>query len=181
MSVAASRPFEGFDLTEFWDDGEYALRMHVEAPFTDEMLRSVEAELGYTLPSSYVWLMRQHNGGTPAKSCHPMRERTSWAEDHVAITSISGIGRNKRYSLCGDLGTAFMIDEWGYPKIGVVVCDCPSAGHDVIMLDYRKCGPHGEPEVVHVDQECEYKVTFVAKDFESFVRGLRSDDDFEIG
>src|SRR5262249_26067346 len=36
----------------------------------------------------------------------------------------------------------------------------------------RKCGPEGEPEVVHVDQESDYRITFLAKSFEAFVRGL---------
>ena len=65
--------------------------------------------------------------------------------------------------------------EWGYPAIGVYFADCPSGGHDLLCLDYRSCGPGGEPAVVHVDQERGYKVTLVAPDFESFVRGLESD------
>jgi hypothetical protein len=72
-----------------------------------------------------------------------------------------------------------MQSEWGYPKLGICICDCPSAGHDMIMLDYRKCGPTGEPEVVHVDQESDYRVTFLAKDFETFVRGLVNESVFD--
>ena len=40
------------------------------------------------------------------------------------------------------------------------------------MLDYRNCGAAGEPSVVHVDQERDYKVTPLARTFEAFVRGL---------
>ena len=65
-----------------------------------------------------------------------------------------------------------MQEEWGYPEIGICVCNCPSAGHDMIMLDYRKSGNDGEPEVVHVDQERDYRITFLAKNFEEFTRGL---------
>lgn len=71
-----------------------------------------------------------------------------------------------------------MIDQWQYPDIGIVICDCPSAGHDVIMLDYRKCGKDGEPEVVHVDQEFDFHITFLAKDFETFITGLVNDLSF---
>ena len=70
------------------------------------------------------------------------------------------------------LGSQFMIDEWEYPAIGVAICDCPSAGHDMIFLDYRACGPQGEPAVVHVDQENDYKITHLTDSFEEFVRGL---------
>lgn len=72
-----------------------------------------------------------------------------------------------------------MIDEWNYPAIGVAICDCPSAGHDMIFLDYRACGPHGEPAVVHVDQENDYKITHLADSFELFICGLKHESLYE--
>ena len=170
--VPGDTPFEGFDLTNFWDDNWYALKEYVSDPPSDELIASVEEELGYKLPAAYIWLMKQHNGGIPVNTCYPCDEPTCWAEDHVAITGIFGIGREKSYSLCGELGSQFMIDEWEYPAIGVAICDCPSAGHDMIFLDYRACGPQGEPAVVHVDQENDYKITHLADSFEEFIRGL---------
>ena len=170
--VPGDTPFEGFDLTNFWDDSMYALKEYVSDPPSDELIASVEEELGYKLPAAYIWLMKQHNGGIPVNTCYPCDEPTCWAEDHVAITGIFGIGREKSCSLCGELGSQFMIDEWEYPAIGVAICDCPSAGHDMIFLDYRVCGPQGEPAVVHVDQENDYKITHLADSFEEFVRGL---------
>ncbi|GGH11718.1 SMI1/KNR4 family protein [Paenibacillus segetis] len=178
-SGTAATPFEGMDLTGFWDDSDYAVREYVSATPTDELIASVEEELGYKLPASYIHLMKQHNGGVPNTTCFPTEDPTSWAEDHIAITGIMGIGREKSYSLCGDLGSLFMIEEWGYPDIGVVICDCPSAGHDVVMLDYRNCGRDGEPEVIHVDQENDYEITFLAQDFETFIRGLVSEDEYD--
>ena len=170
--VPGDTPFEGFDLTNFWDDNWYALKEYVSDPPSDELIASVEEELGYKLPAAYIWLMKQHNGGIPVNTCYPCDEPTCWADDHVAITGIFGIGREKSCSLCGELGSQFMIAEWEYPAIGVAICDCPSAGHDMIFLDYRACGPQGEPAVVHVDQENDYKITHLADSFEEFIRGL---------
>ena len=170
--VPGDTPFEGFDLTNFWDDNWYALKEYVSESPSDELIASVEEELGYKLPAAYIWLMKQHNGGIPVNTCYPCDEPTCWSDDHVAITGIFGIGREKSCSLCGELGSQFMIDEWEYPAIGVAICDCPSAGHDMIFLDYRACGPQGEPAVVHVDQENDYKITHLADSFEEFIRGL---------
>ncbi|UZR93826.1 SMI1/KNR4 family protein [Chondrinema litorale] len=158
--------------TGFWDNSDYALKNYVCEPLTMELLMSVEDELGYKLPQFYIEMMKNQNGGLPVNTCFPTESSNSWAGDHVAITGIFGIGRDKPYSLCGNGGSQFMIEEWGYPEIGICICDCPSAGHDMIMLDYRKCGKDGEPQVVHVDQEGDYRITFVAETFEEFVRGL---------
>lgn len=171
--------FSDFDFSDFWEDSEYALREYVEEKPSDELILSIEKELGYKFPDSYIELMKLHNGGIPKNTCYPTNEPTSWSADHIAITGIKGIGRTKLYSLCGELGSQFKITEWEYPNDGIYICDCPSAGHDMIMLDYSKCGNSGEPEVVHVDQEHDYKKTFIAKDFETFIRGLVNSDVYD--
>jgi hypothetical protein len=167
------------DVDGFWERSDYADREYVDEPLTDSVVAQVERSLGYKLPLAYISMMKVQNGGMPVKTCHRAPARTTWADDHVALHGISGIGSQKRYSLCGETGSRFWIDEWGYPPIGVYFADCPSAGHDMFCLDYRECGPGGEPKVVHVDQEWDYKITVIADTFESFIRGLESAEAFE--
>ena len=173
-------PFEGFDLSDFWEEtSNYAKDKYIGPVPTDEMIRSVEEELGYKLPESYIVLMQVQNGGFSKKSAFPTSTPTSWADDHIAIEGFLSIGWDKTYSLCGKLGSRFMIEEWGYPDIGIAICDCPSAGHDMVFLDYRECGPQGEPKVVHIDQEDDYEITPLADTFEAFVRGLVDESDYD--
>ena len=166
--------------SDFWEQSDYATKEYVEAPLTDMELARVEKALGYKLPAAYAALCREQNGGIPTRTNHRTQEPTSWAEDHVALTGIFSIGSKKPCSLCGSRGSAFWVEAWEYPAIGVYFADCPSAGHDMLCLDYRKCGPNGEPVVVHVDQEIDYKVTHVADSFEEFVNGLEGDEAFEF-
>jgi len=168
----------GFDASEFWNDSDYARKDYVDELLTDELVARVERELAYRLPRAYVELCRTQNGGLPRRTCYRTAQATSWSADHVAITGIKGIGFSKIWSLCGGLGHQQLIDDWGYPKIGVYFGDCPSAGHDMFCLDYRTLNAHGEPKIVHVDQEFEYAITPVAESFETFVSGLETEDAF---
>jgi hypothetical protein len=163
---------DDLDFTSFWKDSDYARTAYIDEPVTDLMVRAVEQELGYRMPAAYVALMRSQNGGIPRRTCFPTETRTTWAENHVAIHAFLAIGRTKDTSILGRNGTRFMWGDWGYPDIGLCICDCPSAGHDMVMLDYRACGPRGEPAVVHVDQERDYRITTLAPNVEAFVRGL---------
>lgn len=135
---------------------------------TDDLVAQAEAKLGLRLPSSYVALLRQQNGGIPVRRCFPMTCPTSWAPDHIEVSMLLGIGFEQ--GIDGDLGSAYLVHEWGYPDIGIVIFDTPSAGHDTIMLDYSECGPNGEPRVVYVDED--RSVLPVARDFASFVAAL---------
>ena len=174
-----SQVFDSFDFSSFWEDSQYAKENYVDAVPTPELIGAVEGQLGYKLPVAYIELAKTQNGGLPKNTNHRTDEPTSWSDDHIAITGIYSIGRSMLYSLCGEtFNSKFWEEEWGYPAIGIYFADCPSGGHDMIALDYRRCGPDGEPEVVHVDQENDYRITKVAGSFEQFIRGLESDDAF---
>jgi hypothetical protein len=149
-----------------------------EQPADDALVRSIELELGVTLPEAYISLSRIHNGGILAKTAHPTSTPTSWAKGHVAVYSLAAIGRTAEFSLCGEVGSKFWVEEWGYPDIGVYFADCPSAGHDMLALDYSA---PGEPRVVHIDQETGYRITLVAPDFGTFLTGLVDEDEFPDG
>ena len=151
--------FADFDRAELWEASEYASTWYVGAPLMAKAVARVERALGYKMPAAYVEFMQFQNGGIPQRTSHRTKEPTSWAGDQVAVTGIYSVGRENRYSLCGELRSRFWMEEWGYPDIGVYFADCPSAGHDMLCLDYRACGPSGEPSVVHVDQESDYKLT----------------------
>lgn len=170
--------FTDSDLEGLWATGDWSDKYNESTP-SDETIARVEAELGFRLPDSYVELMRMRNGGGLTRNCYPMDDPTGWAEDHVGVTGIYGIGSTAIYSLLGELGSTFMREDWGYPGWGVGIGDTPSAGHEQIMLDYRACGLQGEPSVVYVDQEDDYAVSLVAKDFATFIRGLVPEEEFD--
>lgn len=147
-----------------------------EPPLDDATLLVVESALAVKLPQAYVDLCREHNGGLLALDAFPVASPTTWAADHVGLYSVFAIGHSSEYSLCGTRGSRFWIEEWGYPEIGVYFADCPSAGHDMLALDYRD---GEEPAVVHVDQEVGYVITLVAPSFAAFIEGLRPEDSFD--
>ena len=144
--------FDGFDFTNFWaeDDSFYKRE---EYP-GDQKVKEIEDKTGYKFPESYLWLMKQHNGGAVAKNNQFFDEILS-AQDSLA----------EYEALVGE-GT------WNYPDIGMPVCHCPSDVHDAYFFDYQECGKDGEPAVVHIDQEDEFEITHIANSFEEFIRSL---------
>jgi hypothetical protein len=137
---------------------------------TDEMIRVAEERLGYPLPESYVRLLLLRNGGRPRRRCFRTTFTTSWALDHIQIEAIRGIGGTWGIDTPGPLCSAAMIQQWGYPSIGIVICEMPSAGHDAVMLDYSQSG--NEPAVAYVDEDRVPRT--LAPSFQQFLDGLES-------
>ena len=156
-----------FDWSGFWNDVDYAFESYIGKPVTDKDIKDAETELGYTLPAAYIELLKHHNGGVLNKNCFINNDG-----ECVYVTGIYGIDRDKKKSIFGEFGNEFWMSKWEYPPIGVVVADTISGGHDMIFLDYRECGPTGEPKVVQVDQEGDYSITLLADSFGDFIKQL---------
>lgn len=147
-------------IIEFEDEPRYT-----GPELTDIMVAEVEESLGYRLPSSYIELLRVKNGGVPTRRRFRTEFETSWAPIYFEIAGILGIGV---LGVRGIENSAYLIREWGYPDIGIVFCDTPSAGHDTVMLDYRSSS--SEPAVAYIDEDRQPKI--VAPTFAEFVQRL---------
>ncbi len=169
--------FDEFDAGDFWARGEWA-QAYFEPELSAMQIVAAECVFGKRLPDSYVEFSSFNNGGGLARA-HPVPQPTSWVKDHVAIWGIFGIGRTASRSLLGPQGARFMRDVWGYPEWGIGVGDTPTGTRELIMLDYRECGPEGEPSVVHVDRGAGYAAVVLAPDFASFIRGLVPVEEFD--
>ncbi|MGL4667155.1 MAG: SMI1/KNR4 family protein [Saezia sp.] len=146
------------------------------------MIRAVEQQYGYKLPASYIALLQSKNGGSPFNLCFPTKEATGWADDHIMLYALMGIDSDNQNSVLGPCGQDLWIEEWGYPDINLYIGETQSAGHQMVALDYRKCGKqceNGEPSVVYIDEEDGYSIVLLAETFENFIRGLVHSDFFE--
>ena len=116
----------------------------------------------YTLPQSYIDFI----------STNPTDALRGKSIDDVEIYNIFNFDQNEMTNIYSM--NKLMTEEWGYPEGYVYICDSPSAGHDMIALDYSECGPNGEPKVVHIDQDMNYKITKLAEDFTEFIKVINN-------
>ncbi len=157
---------------DFFEEDNY----FTSPPLTDQRILAAEAVLGFRLPSSYVDLLKQKNGGIPKYRCVRMEVPTSWAPDHIEIAGVRGIGGDWGIDSTQGLGSRDLIVEWDYPDIGIVICEMPSGGHDAVMLDYSSCGPTGEPSVAYIDED--RSIRRIASSFTEFLGRLRPCSEF---
>ena len=140
---------------------------------TEEMISGAEASLGLTLPAAYKALLRVCNGGLLRYTRVPTLVPNSWADDHVEIESIPGVGYER--GIDSDSGAVYMQKEWGYPE-GMMFLD--GDGHVGVFLDYRHGGPLSEPEVAWMDMEVEpNQIITLAPDFAAFLEMLEEPRD----
>jgi hypothetical protein len=115
-------------------------------PLTNEMLEQAEQFLGVKIPKELTALWRVQNGGYTQGFVFPCPRPTSWAEDHVPVMELFGIGSPVGpKGIHNVLNSKYMIDEWGLPANQVLLT---GDGHWWITLDYRKSA---EPRVTWLD------------------------------
>lgn len=160
---------------DFWDNSSTYGQKFIGRPVFNDDITSVEDELNVQLPPEYKELIKQQNGGMVNRCIFPCGYKTRWSDDHIEITNILGIDKNKP----SIFGTKYLQSEWGYPEGYLNIANTPSSGHLEVFLDYREAGPNVDPPVVSIDQEDNYKVTLLAESFGDFIRNLITKDEFE--
>jgi hypothetical protein len=165
----------------FWSKGP---SFEVQPPLADEVVAHAESVLGVRLPHALIELLRLQNGGSVSEDfdAFPTSEPTTWADDHVPFDHMLGIG--DRENIPSLLDAPYLVEEWGLPSL---VVPLSGDGHYWVALDYRKCGPAGEPSVAWFDEgepSAPWVATGVpelqlARDFRSFVEGLLPMDSFD--
>jgi len=157
--------------SDYFDDGDEGEC----PPLTPKMVRDAERKLGYRLPTELVDLLKICNGGYLRRRYFPTTKCPRWAEDHVLFDQVMGIGGED--GIDGECGSNYLIAEWDYPDVGVVIS---SDGHTAFMLDYSKCGKDGDPRVIWVDVEGSRNgptSVELAPNFASFLDRLRVPND----
>ncbi len=135
---------------------------------TDDAVRADQAALGLRLPATLLDALRATNGGRLRRTRFSAVQASSRFPGGVRVRDLSGVGYPEGVRL-----SPALVREWEYPDPSVVLS---SEGPQAVLLDYRRCGPHGEPAVVFVDTDHEVDGRAaewtLALDFATFAAGL---------
>lgn len=145
-------------MDKFWREEIESYKLKT---LTDEVIKNAEAKLSVTLPKSYLRILKEQNGGFIRLNAFPTSEPTAWAENHIQVEHIRGIGEEN-----GILESEYLIKEWDLPSNLVLIS---GDGHNWIALDYR--AERENPKVIYVDTESEQTLV-LAESFDIFLKGL---------
>lgn len=138
--------FTDDDLKQLWKP---VTNERFTLPFpTDEEFEALEKRLGVKLPASYVELAKvSQNGGFLKRNGVPIRDESGNLIRYVKINHINPIGRTATAPIQDhplrfyDIPGLFIIGEnW-------------DAYYEFFALNYRDCGPEGEPAVVFITRK----------------------------
>lgn len=143
-------------------------------PLTSAMIAEIESAFRLRLPARYLELLRIQNGGYTRGFVFATHQRTSWAEDHVPVSELAGIGPriSAPIGLHNLWNTEYMTREWGLPPRQLLLA---GDGHWWISLDYRQ---GNDPKVWWLDTTVDEGLR-LASSFDDFLSGLRPESDVD--
>lgn len=137
----------------------------IQARYSESLLKWTEDSLGVRLPGSYISLVKKRNGGALRRNAFKVRKRREW----YSFDQIAGLDRKHVDAITSRTRVA---REWQVPE-GLIALD--GDGHWWLCLDYRRCGPEGEPVLIHYDTDTlgSAEESFqVADSLDEFLAGL---------
>ncbi|CAI6278718.1 SMI1/KNR4 family protein [Bacillus subtilis] len=154
-------------MSEIWENSEYdPFRLK---DISENEIKNVEKKLNLTLPDQYKKLIIQQNGGLINFNAFPTDQETSWADDHIEVDHIRGIGKD-----LGILESEYLSKEWGLPQRLLLI---QGDGHNWVALDYRLTNEN--PPVHYFDLELnnDFKI---ADSFDEFLSKLYTHEYEEV-
>ena len=119
------------DPSTFW-----ASDLDHNSPMSAESLKEAERLLNVKFPEELVALWRVQTGGSPQGLVFPTGQKTTWAEDHVPLPELFGIGSTQSPSGSHNIfNSQYMAHEWDLPPKQILLA---GEGDWWITLDYRK-------------------------------------------
>ncbi|MCY8923042.1 SMI1/KNR4 family protein [Bacillus atrophaeus] len=154
-------------MSEIWENSEYD-------PFklkdiSEDEIKNVEQELNLTLPEQYKKLIIQQNGGLIIFNAFPTDQETSWADDHIEVDHIRGIGKD-----LGILESEYLIKEWGLPQRLLLI---QGDGHNWVALDYRLTNENPPLHYFDLELNNDFKI---ADSFDEFLSKLYTHEYEEV-
>jgi hypothetical protein len=145
-----------------------------QAPLTDDMIGEAERKLGLRLPVALLAILKLQNGGSPRYDTYGSASQ----RNDVGLDHLYGIGPPVPKVPLVIEDSARWIADWDenrQPNLVETAVMLAGDFHWWVGLDYRPCGPQGEPVVIYVNNEAlsdEKRITQLAVDFDRFVDGL---------
>lgn len=139
-------------------------------PLTDEMIERAEIKLGVKLPTEYIELIRERNGGSLNYSCFPVTGKDAdKLGKSITIDHIMGIGKDNG----GILQSSFFAEEF---ELKSKLIPFYGDGDSWICFDYNKKGPFKDPAISYAHSHSG-EVIEISPDFKTFLEELREGKD----
>ncbi len=116
-------------------------------PATEAALRGFERRTGLVLPPALCAALQVSNGGRLRRSHLAGVQPTARWKRGLNLHNLGGVGYEE-----GLDWSPTLVEEWGFPAPSLVLCH---GGPWAMLLDYRRCGPEGDPPVVFCDTDHE--------------------------
>jgi SMI1-KNR4 cell-wall len=141
--------------------------------FALDRVQLIEKELRITFPSTFINALRNNDGGIPSKNIFHYSDVRNDRIYANCIGAFLCINPNQY----GDLLSTYKDPPEFFPE--GLVAFAEDGGGNLICFDYREGRDNPNPPIVYWNHEADIgkDVSFVAKDFETFIEMLKADDE----
>lgn len=165
--------------TIWWNDVKVNYEK-LDEKMTDEMVMRIEQKYNKKLPTEYIELLKQQNGGRLIKR-YILKENKRIIE----VDSILGITSRETNKTSLEYETDVLreeINDWELMSINpenvIVFGKDESGGHAHFIFDYTELNENGEPKISYFDNELDEK-EIILDSFADFVSKLRIKEEID--